>query len=741
MTRGAQRNHEPPTKDKLNSNTLCGLAGSDVAVLNSKLNQRKGRFGSDHLMVAVLVAQSGLLVADRFYLLGLTRGDLWNVQLAAGLAGGIVSVGLLWGLVRLLLGRPSQFGLRCLLLLTLAAAIPSGWYAAWIKNAARQNQAVGNIRKIQARICSGTPHQQIRYGCSALTTRPGPRQEIVGIGFAVEVDSGCGCCYVNTGSDVSDEDLDQLSCLYRLERLDVPDAQITDAGLARLGNLKNLRELDLSGNAITDEGLAHLRGLKDLARLNVSRTGITDAGFVHLAALRSLQQLDFGSTSATGIGMKQLASLKSFKQCGDAKSNRALFSVSGAGTCNGLRHLEELYGRLVQPGEPQDILELDGHPKLRLVDLENGLALRRIRLSSLPALETARISVGPCSHCAPYGVPKPRQPQPRTCNQCSPGVQTLQLENLPQLESLSIAGVHRLDLHGTPNVTRITIYRVADRNHFRELGRLPKLQSLSVGVEAFSSPDQILALGFTPHLQDLLISGGGLNDASLAVLENVPALKRLSLPSGEFSAAGLACLRHLKSLEHLSVTGLRYSGEPLADLAGLPSLKSLQLQNADIGKLSLVDMPNLARLSLHGSRVGTLELADLPTLDSVGNDAGTAIRRLAIKRLPNLKTLSVRAGSAQTRLEHVELEQLPSLTQLSLPGHGALLTDDCLAQVATFTNLAYADLSNSCITDRTLESLMQLPRLVRVDVRNTLTSEAAVDRLRRGGPAKVAVSR
>ncbi len=697
-------------------------------------------------MVGVLGLQGGVLLADRFCLCGFTRGDLENVLLAAGLVGGTVALGLLGGLVGWLRRRPLQFNLRCLLLLTLAAAIPSGWYAAWVENGGRQERALAQVREIQARICSGKPHRQLRYGGKTLTVRPGSRPAVVGISFAIEQDAGCGCCYMNARSDVGDEDLDPLTCLYRLEGLNASDARITDAGLARLRDLRNLKELDLPGNAITDAGVAHLRGLKHLERLNLSQTAITDAGFVHLAALQNLRQLDFGSTRATGAGMKYLAGLPAFRQCGTSGSIRARFSVSGVNTCNALRQLEELYGGLVQldtPGESQDTVELDGHPRLRVVDLENGLALRDMRLSRLAALKAVRISVGPCQHGVSYGVPQDPPPVWKACKHCAPEVKTLLLENLPQLNWLTIGNVRRLVLRGTPNVTQVAVADTGcvGRELFQELGQLSRLQYLGVSVRAFSSPDLLLALGRAPHLERLSISGSGLNDDSLAVLENTPAVKQLSWPAGAYSARGLARLKQLKSLEHLSLPGLRDAGEPLSCLAGATGVKSLYLGNAVLGKLRLADLPNLERLTLHGSQIGSLELENLPKLNYLGDDGSTAIRRLSVKGLPMLQEISIRTGSSQPPLEHVELERLPALVTLSLVGHGVWVTDDCLAHITTFTNLRLLELRDSSVTDRTIERLGQLPQLARVDLRNTSTTEAAAERLRNGGRAKISVSR
>lgn len=720
----------------------------------------------DRFLVGLLMAQGGLLLADRFFLFGLSRGDLWNVQLAAGLVCGVVLVGLLWLVVGLLLRRRCQFGIRSMLLLTVAVAIPGSWYAVWIRNGQRQAAALADVRETHSRIFGGRPHRQIRNGSEAVTTRPSPRDVIVGISFAVEEDLGCGCCYGNAACDVSDDELGRLARFYRLERLEVPDAEITDAGLAHLSGLKNLRYLDLSGNPITHAGLAHLRGLRKLEHLDLSRTGITDAGFVHLGALENLQRLDFGFTAATGAEVKRLAACKAFKQCGGGSRSHALLSAEGACAFNELKGLEELHGLVARPasrGSSGESLEFDGHPKLRVIALENGLHLESVRLSNLPALEQARLGVGLCIHRVPWPGARELNWKPRTCTACSPDVETLQLENLPSLESLTVVNAHHLSLHNVPKLTAVGLCGVVEEEHIREIGRLSQLRILGVQVERFSNPDLFSELGRLPHLEELSISGEGLTDASLAILEGFPALKRLSLPSAGFSGHGLTHLGHLKSLEHLALGRFRDSGQPLfrlnelrcmkyisllgaemdtLKLVDMPNLDSINLWCPEIGMLKLADMPNLERLSINGGRVGTLELANLPRLADLRMQNGPAVRRLSVKNLASLRHLSLDEPAADRPLEHVELEQLPALTHLRLPGNWRkpLLTDDCFEHVGTFVSLSSLEIRNSLITDRTIERLTGLPRLRRVDMHNTHTTEAAANRLREAGPAGIHVN-
>ena len=199
----------------------------------------------DRLLVMLVLVQLGIILADRNYWFGLTRGDLRNIQLGGVLIGVAVLIGSL-GMVLSFLTRQRigfRFRIRSLLLLTLAATIPCGWYAAWKRDGDRQRKALAEVRSIQARILEGPVHRQPRYETKPLTTVPGPRTVVVGVSFAAEEDLGCGCCYGDVPSDVSDDDLGHLVDLHRLERLEVPDAKVTDSGLAHLRDLKCLRNL------------------------------------------------------------------------------------------------------------------------------------------------------------------------------------------------------------------------------------------------------------------------------------------------------------------------------------------------------------------------------------------------------------------------------------------------------------------------------------------------------------------
>ncbi len=104
----------------------------------------------------------------------------------------------------------------------------------------------------------------------------------------------------------TDAGMDHLGRLQTLEILDLSDTRITDAGMEGLRGLTNLRELDLRDTRVTDAGVAHLGCLTKLRELNLHGTGTTDSGVVYLTRLANLQKLDLGYTQVADAGIEHL---------------------------------------------------------------------------------------------------------------------------------------------------------------------------------------------------------------------------------------------------------------------------------------------------------------------------------------------------------------------------------------------------------------------------------------------------
>src|SRR4029453_1589699 len=106
---------------------------------------------------------------------------------------------------------------------------------------------------------------------------------------------------------VSDRGVERLKQLDRLEDLNLYAAEfITDAALAFLRGHRQLKSLNLRGTDVTDTSLAYVATLPSLTALDISFTQITDVGMEHLAALSQIEELNLGGNKISGVGLHVL---------------------------------------------------------------------------------------------------------------------------------------------------------------------------------------------------------------------------------------------------------------------------------------------------------------------------------------------------------------------------------------------------------------------------------------------------
>lgn len=107
-------------------------------------------------------------------------------------------------------------------------------------------------------------------------------------------------------TSASDVGFDTFSGATRLSQLNLERTQITDAGLDTVAGFRQLEELDLSHTQIGDEGLKKLASLTRLKVLWLTGTPISDEGLPALGSLRNLEQLDLTGTRATAGAIESL---------------------------------------------------------------------------------------------------------------------------------------------------------------------------------------------------------------------------------------------------------------------------------------------------------------------------------------------------------------------------------------------------------------------------------------------------
>lgn len=230
-------------------------------------------------------------------------------------------------------------------------------------------------------------------------------------------------------------------------------------------------------------------------------------------------------------------------------------------------------------------------------------------------------------------------------------------------------------------------------------------------------------------LEELSLSGGGMNDAGLVSLKDLPKLGYLSLRSGNFTDAGLVHVRKCSSLRILDLMHLPITDTGLQHLSGHLRLESLLLFNTEVtdrGLVYLKSMPSLKKLNIrkreqkgqitdkgmiHLAQIKSLEYLDLP------NRGITDKGLVPIAKLDRLKYLWVGCSTASpltnTGLRHVS--ELRSLETLHIGGAG--LSDAGMDYLAKLTKLRVLHLSFcDSITDEGLAKLAALRSLERLDL-------------------------
>jgi hypothetical protein len=93
---------------------------------------------------------------------------------------------------------------------------------------------------------------------------------------------------------------------YRYARYGSVSSPLTDACVINLRPLRRLEKLSLAGNLITDAGLSQIATMTNLKSLDLEATDISDAGLVHLMGMKNLKEVHLGGTRVTSAGLTEL---------------------------------------------------------------------------------------------------------------------------------------------------------------------------------------------------------------------------------------------------------------------------------------------------------------------------------------------------------------------------------------------------------------------------------------------------
>jgi hypothetical protein len=236
------------------------------------LPERKTRWfhlTPERLVGALLLAEIFLWLSDRCGWFGLSESKNLAVLLAIGLLGLSLLMFFLGYLSALVYRRRFQFGIRTLLLLMLAVAVPFSWLAVEIEKAKRQKEIVDFY------------NTKFEVETHDWLSAPNGLRILLGDLFFKRV---YFLCTTESQFVFADEDLKRCCDFDGLEFAFFSRSSITDAGLENIGRLTRLKYLDLRDTTVTDAGLKYLSNLSRLENLDLNGTNVTEAGVRELQA-------------------------------------------------------------------------------------------------------------------------------------------------------------------------------------------------------------------------------------------------------------------------------------------------------------------------------------------------------------------------------------------------------------------------------------------------------------------------
>jgi hypothetical protein len=260
----------------------------------------------DRAVLALLVLEGFLLLSQRYEWFAFNRHKGWTVLIAVAAVAVFLLLMFCWFLAALVFRLRFQYSLRSLFVLTLAVAIPCKWLAMAMKQAREQREVVELVRKADPDAALYDYQFDGRLGTRLRGQRQGPAWlgTLLGDDFFAHV-----VILDFVGSTVSDDSLEPIEAMPRLERLFLIGTEVSDTGLKHLKGLTQLVVLDLSSTKISDSGLQYVEGLTQLVELHVQDTKVADAGLMHLKRMTRLQALVLKETNVTDAGLRHLAEL------------------------------------------------------------------------------------------------------------------------------------------------------------------------------------------------------------------------------------------------------------------------------------------------------------------------------------------------------------------------------------------------------------------------------------------------
>ena len=238
--------------------------------------------------VLVLLAIEGLLwLSERFGCLAWHKG--YAVLTAVVSVGVMMLLMLLWFAAALLFRWRFQLGVRSLLVLVVAVAIPFSWLATEVQRAKRQyeheERLIAVIQGYGGEVNrSSEPCWWRGENLGKYFERP------VRLKFCTS--SHCADCFYTSFAHWPKEELPLLAEFPQLRHVELSGSGFDDAVIRYLSQLREVERLDLNSTAFTDAGLAALETIPRLKLLNLSNTSVGIRGIGALRQQPNLEEID-----------------------------------------------------------------------------------------------------------------------------------------------------------------------------------------------------------------------------------------------------------------------------------------------------------------------------------------------------------------------------------------------------------------------------------------------------------------
>ena len=566
---------------------------------------------------------------------------------------------------------------------------------------------------------------------------------------------------VAAGKQFGNQDLQRLSLLVSIRRLNLSKSKITSLGLKLLYPMASLEDIELGTLTLTDESVMALRRslpdctihLKETNDRLVARWAIELGGAVDITTPDGARHAAIGKVSNLPTGRFSVVRVD--------LTEREGLSAAQLSSLTELEHLESVLLTDTKIGD--DVLEVVAKcPIVRDIRL-SGTNVTPMGLSVLKEKELLSTLVLP----------------PQAVDSDSLGI----VCGLANIQQLSMAGA-KIDAQAFAGLQQLKQLNglildntPLDDDHVNVLRRIKTLTNLSIhntGVTDLAVETLELALqGCRVHHDPLNLQREAckwvLEMGGVVTLANGVITKVNQLPPRECDVVGVdlasispipgtSLAKHLPkliNLKELNLSNTDLGDREMVVVARLPKLQILALQQvaiSDSGVQQLSRLTQLKSLDLSGSLVTGTGFRSLGFANSLAS-LNIGVTRVSdqtiqyVKQFPNLVSLDL---SSNTRLTDSSLDQIKALTKLKqlmlrrtavssmgLSKLGGLdltavdlastkIGDSAATQLAAWKNMQVMLLADTQITDAAMGKFKGLQALTKLDVSRTSVSTGAV---------------